>query len=144
MSRLIATTTGPSHRPVLGWGAAWPALWQSLNHDKDGERKEQTEVERLKQDLGNVQGEEAEQTRPQIRRWRALKRGDPLLGQFARAPRRRRRQPRETLATSALDRDGSNGDCRRANIMVIYDGRAGPALAWRPRTERTRENRRRL
>jgi hypothetical protein len=113
--------------------AAWPALWQYNRYTrdvKDHEDELRQRLSRLRGELRNLEGEKAEQKQQEIAKIQEeLRRGDPLLGQFERAP--------DEKAINAVE---NGGDKRLGlawvytviagvlNIMVIYDAVAGPAF----------------
>jgi hypothetical protein len=105
--------------------AAWPAVWQYLNHGEKGLGRRMEELRRAGDDQQADALQEALKTRRD--------KGDPLLGWFERTP--------DEAALNALN---NFGDKRLElawvytviagvlNILVIYDAIAGPAFVAPP------------
>jgi hypothetical protein len=118
--------------------AAWPAVWQYLNHDRDAERKVQdlrAEAERT-----DNPEEKEELLQKAARLEERLVHGDRLFGNF-------QRQPTEQAINAVQTSGGKRLELAWVftviagvlNIMVIYDAIAGPAfpLAGQPLPEKS-------
>jgi hypothetical protein len=108
--------------------AAWPAVWQYLNHGR--ERKLLEEADDLARRAENEEGADKEKTLQQAEEKRKrLREGDPLLGNFER-------QPTDAAINAVQTSGGKRLELAWVftviagvlNIMVIYDAIAGPAF----------------